>query len=96
MRVRYLDEDGQAQERDLEGMDARVVQHELDHLDGILFTDRLASLDDLYVYVKDEKGRRRPVPYPEVVRRAAAAANDPNAVIPAAPPIATAPLRKRV
>ena len=30
------------------GFEARVVQHELDHLDGILFLDRVASKQDLF------------------------------------------------
>ncbi|MBX3062661.1 MAG: peptide deformylase [Anaerolineae bacterium] len=84
IRLRYMDEDGNMQERDFEGFDARAVQHELDHLDGILFTDRLASLDDLYVYVPDENGKRRALPYPEVIRRAAAG-------IDSAPSIPTPP-----
>ncbi len=38
--VRYLDARGKEQERKLQGFDARVVQHEVDHLDGILIVDR--------------------------------------------------------
>ncbi len=37
--VKYLNAKGQPQERKLEDMDARVVQHEVDHLDGKLITD---------------------------------------------------------
>lgn len=37
--LRYRDVKGKAQERRLEGFDARVVQHEVDHLDGILIID---------------------------------------------------------
>lgn len=37
--VSYVDEKGKAQERKLQGYDARVVQHEVDHLDGILIVD---------------------------------------------------------
>lgn len=37
--LRYVDGRGQKQERRLEGIDARVVQHEVDHLDGILIVD---------------------------------------------------------
>lgn len=35
----YLDEKGQKQERKLQDFDARVVQHEVDHLDGVLIVD---------------------------------------------------------
>lgn len=37
--VQYLNARGQEQERILEHMDARVVQHEVDHLEGILIVD---------------------------------------------------------
>lgn len=46
---------------EMEGFEARAVQHEVDHLDGILFIDRLVSRrTDLFqrqVYKKSEKGR---------------------------------------
>jgi len=38
-----LDENGVQQEYDMEGYEARAVQHEIDHLDGLLFLDRLVS-----------------------------------------------------
>lgn len=37
--VSYLDGKGKAQERKLRGFDARVVQHEVDHLEGVLIVD---------------------------------------------------------
>ncbi len=42
-RIRYagLDADGQGLEREVDGFHARVVQHECDHLDGVLFPDRV-------------------------------------------------------
>ncbi|MBI3618860.1 peptide deformylase [Candidatus Peregrinibacteria bacterium] len=36
----YMDESGKKQERRVKDFDARVIQHEVDHLDGILITDR--------------------------------------------------------
>ncbi len=39
IRVTYTDGKGQPQERHLKNMDARVVQHEVDHLEGILIVD---------------------------------------------------------
>jgi peptide deformylase len=39
--VRYIDEKGKQQQKELSDLDARVVQHEIDHLNGVLFTDRL-------------------------------------------------------
>ena len=41
--VEALDERGQAQCYRMEGFEARVAQHEIDHLDGLLFLDRLVS-----------------------------------------------------
>jgi peptide deformylase len=38
-----FDPHGQKREFDMEGFEARAVQHELDHLDGLLFLDRLVS-----------------------------------------------------
>ena len=41
VRLRYQDVTGAQHERDAEGHFAHVIQHELDHLDGVLFFDRL-------------------------------------------------------
>jgi len=43
VRVRAQGADGQWREFDCEGYEARAVQHELDHLDGLLFLDRVVS-----------------------------------------------------
>ena len=42
--VRALDLDGREREIRAEGFEARVILHEMDHLDGILILDRVASL----------------------------------------------------
>ena len=44
VRFRYTDLEGATHEREAAGLLARVVQHEVDHLDGILFVDRLSLL----------------------------------------------------
>jgi peptide deformylase len=41
--VRYLDRDFNEQEMEVGSMLARVIQHEYDHLDGVLFTDHLSA-----------------------------------------------------
>lgn len=41
LRLRYTDIDGARQVRDLVGFDARIAQHETDHLDGTLYIDRV-------------------------------------------------------
>jgi len=48
VRIRYQDEAGAAHELECEGYEARAVQHEMDHLDGLLFLDRLVSRRDLF------------------------------------------------
>jgi peptide deformylase len=43
-RVKYLDQDNKQQEIAAEGLLATCLQHEIDHLDGVLFIDHLTSL----------------------------------------------------
>ena len=47
IRVRSLDRDGRPQSMTASGFAARVIQHETDHLDGVLFLDRMTSLQSL-------------------------------------------------
>jgi len=42
IRVRYQDADGKTEELDTGDFLARVIQHEIDHLDGVLFVERLS------------------------------------------------------
>jgi len=44
VRVRYLDRDGVEHEEVRRGLTAGTFQHELDHLDGVLFLDRLRGI----------------------------------------------------
>lgn len=44
VRVRWLGLDGKTHEREFEGLWATCAQHEIDHLDGKLYIDRLSSL----------------------------------------------------
>ena len=43
VKVEFFNLDGGRQVMELEGLNARVVQHELDHLNGVLFIDKLAE-----------------------------------------------------
>ncbi len=45
IRMRYVDESGQKVNENFEGFTARIIQHEFDHLNGVLFTDKVE--DDL-------------------------------------------------
>jgi len=62
LRVTGLDEGGKPFDRVFEGFDAVVVHHEIDHLDGIVFIDRVESLEDLYRVRVDEHGEMVRVP----------------------------------
>ena len=44
VRVRYLDHENEIRELDADGILAVCIQHEIDHLDGILFVDHISAL----------------------------------------------------
>lgn len=54
IRLRYMDLEGETQEKEFHGMLARVMQHEIDHLNGVLFIDRMSHVKRLAL-----KGRLR-------------------------------------
>ena len=58
VRVRWLDEQGVAHEEEIEGLLAVVIQHEMDHLNGILFIDHLSRLKRDMVLKKLAKQRK--------------------------------------
>lgn len=58
-RIRYQDLDGKVQELDCEGLMATCVQHEIDHLNGVLFIDYLSRLKRERVMKKFTKAARR-------------------------------------
>lgn len=58
IHARWLDTDGTAREEALEGLLATCLQHEMDHLEGILFIDHLSRLKRDMVLKKLEKARR--------------------------------------
>lgn len=70
IRVKYLDEAGKPMDRWFEGWDARMIQHEYDHLEGVMFMDRLSTLDDLYVIAEGKDGKYVQIPYKNVVQNA--------------------------
>lgn len=43
IRLKAFDLEGKSLELEMQGYEARIAQHELDHLDGVLFLDRLVS-----------------------------------------------------
>jgi peptide deformylase len=56
--VRYLDREGATKEMACEGLLATCVQHEIDHLDGILFIDHISSLKRNMILRKLLKARK--------------------------------------
>ena len=60
IRYRGYDQDGKLIERTARGFHARVVQHELDHLDGILYPQRMKDLSKL-IFESEVRHWLRPV-----------------------------------
>jgi len=58
IRARWLDEHGKKHEKDLDGLLAVCLQHEMDHLEGILFIDHLSKLKRDMVLKKLAKQRK--------------------------------------
>ena len=58
IRVRWLDEQGAAHEEELDGLLATCLQHEMDHLNGVLFIDHLSKLKRDMLLKKLEKLRK--------------------------------------
>ena len=59
VRVRFTDLDGKVHEEDAEGIYATCIQHEVDHLNGVLFIDYLSRLKRDRVFKKFEKAAKR-------------------------------------
>jgi peptide deformylase len=59
IRVHYLDRDGNAVEKDAEGLLAVCIQHEMDHLNGRLFVDYLSEAKRQRIRKKLMKDRRQ-------------------------------------
>jgi peptide deformylase len=57
-RVAYIDPEGKRQEAELEGIWSTLVQHEIDHLNGVLFIDYLSRLKRDMVVKKLKKQKR--------------------------------------
>jgi peptide deformylase len=59
VRFRFLDRDGKPQEMEADGLLATAVQHEIDHLNGVLFIDHLSRLKRERVIKKFSKAARQ-------------------------------------
>jgi peptide deformylase len=67
IRVRAMDVDGNEVRFKAEGFLARVIQHEIDHTNGILFIDHIRDKTDAF-YTLDEKGELQPLSYDEHIK----------------------------
>jgi peptide deformylase len=62
VRVRYQELDGTTRELEAEGLLATCLQHEIDHLDGVLFTDHLSALKrNMLIRRLAKEQRQKPV-----------------------------------
>jgi peptide deformylase len=59
VRIRYLDLDAKQQESDAEGLFAICIQHEVDHLNGVLFIDHISKLKRERIIKKFTKAAKR-------------------------------------
>ncbi len=59
VRIRYMDIDGKMQEEEAAGLFATCIQHEIDHLNGVLFVDYLSKLKRDRVLKKFTKAAKR-------------------------------------
>jgi peptide deformylase len=62
VKVRYLDYQNEIREMDADGYLATCIQHEIDHLNGVLFIDRLSSLKRNIILRKLNKVRKLAAP----------------------------------
>jgi peptide deformylase len=59
VRVRYLDRTGTAQEIEADGLLAVCLQHEMDHLEGVLFVDHISKLKRNVILRKLQKSKKQ-------------------------------------
>jgi peptide deformylase len=64
IRLRYLDHENEIREMHAKGLLATCLQHEIDHLDGILFVDHLSLVKRGMILRKLAKAKRGQVPVP--------------------------------
>jgi peptide deformylase len=58
IRVRYLDHENEIREMTAKGLLATCIQHEIDHLDGVLFVDHISALKRGIILRKLQKAKR--------------------------------------
>ncbi len=71
IEITALDREGNRVRRAYQGYNARIIQHEMDHLDGVLYVDRVTDWDQFHLWVPadDGAGMEMRAPEPEVLER---------------------------
>jgi peptide deformylase len=64
VKVRYLDENGAKKELHAKGVMAVCIQHEMDHLEGVLFVDHISALRRNMILRKLQKAKKAKQPVP--------------------------------
>ncbi len=64
IRLRYLDEQNEIREIEAKGLLATCIQHEMDHLEGVLFVDHISALKRGIILRKLAKSKRQNTPVP--------------------------------
>src|SRR5882724_9807762 len=64
IRVRYIDHENEIRTLEAKGLLATVIQHEMDHLDGVLFVDHISPLKRNIILRKLAKSKRLAEPEP--------------------------------
>ncbi len=59
VRVRYMDRTGETQEIEADGLLAVCLQHEMDHLEGVLFVDHISKLKRNVILRKLQKSKKQ-------------------------------------
>lgn len=58
IRLRYLDHQNEIRELDADGLLAKCIQHEIDHLDGVLFVDHISAVKRNIILRKLSKAKK--------------------------------------
>lgn len=59
VKLRYMDLSGKIQEKEFTDFEATIIQHETDHLNGILFTQRVLEQKQKLFTIEEEKGEEK-------------------------------------
>lgn len=68
VRVKALDANGREFRLTAEGFLARVLQHEVDHTNGIVFIDHIKDIEDAF-FILDKEGRLKPLDYDKEIKQ---------------------------